>query len=439
MLKKILLCLISTVILSSCNISNSSVINNNSLKINLKDELTDINTQYNKKYWNEFLPTIKCDAKETLKERFDYCSNWIIGLLTSKSFYYKVCSFNRYKYDMDSIDDVIDIKSFINEIQNRKRVLNDINCKNTLNGNAWSEVPLRILSYNEDHRNYIGQYLNWYCKLLSNHWDMKFDKNYSNVKLNFYASYEYQEPQFYKESLNSERVLSICLSAIEMDLLTSNRLTSNIELFANYLISRKDNVAKAEVARYRKYFTDKQNELLANHIVSYYLSFSGEKKINVAKYLATYYILDDLFNNIKPNKFLDIIRKNRPENWFEVIIKKYLDNEFGTNYNKSYLTSFKKVILENKEDFKNTIFPKFRKYVTSVFRKLVETNNKIINLNDNYLEIRDKNKLIFPNTDEEYKSSLKVLKSLNCASGKVGLRNIDNIISYINLEQKYKK
>ena len=439
MFKKMSFYLISTLILSNCNVSNASSVNKNSLKYALSNELTNSNIQNNKQYWDEFLPTIKCDAKETLKERFDYCSNWILELLTSKVLYYKICSFNHYKYCIESIDEVIDIKSFINEIKNRKKVLDDINYKDTLNGNAWSEVPLRILSYNEDHRNYIGQHLNWSCRLLPNHWDMKFDKNYNNIKLNFYASYEYQEPKFYKESLNSEKVLSICLSAIEMDLLTSNHLTSNIELFANYLISRKDNVAKAEVARYRKYFNNKQNERLANYIVSYYLSFPGEKKINVAKYLATYYILNDLFNNVKPNKFLSIIKKHRTDDWFDVVIKKYLDNEFGTNYNKSYLESFKKIVLQNKEEFKQTIMPKFRQYIISVFRKLVETNHKIINLNDNYLKTRDTNKLLFPSTDEEYKSGLTVLRALNGASGKVGLRNIDSIITYLNLEPRYKK
>ena len=443
MIKGFLYCLISTVMLNSFNNLSASSINENSSENKQYNEITNNNTQNNKQYWDEFLPTIKCYAKETLKERFDCCTNWIIKLLNSKTLLYKISSFNRYKYIIDNIDEVIDIQNFTNEIKMRKNLLNDISNKENLNGNAWSEIPLRIFGYNEEHRRNIGQYLQWHCKLLDNHWNMKFKKNYEDVKLNFYASYEYQTPKFYeKKTIDSEQVLSVCLSAIEMDLLTSNHLTSNIELFANHLISKKDKVAEVEVNRYRKYFTDKQNKLLANHIFSYYLSFPRLKTINVAKYLTVYFILNDMFKNLKPNTFLLCIQKCRNENWFDVILNKYLDNEFGTKYNKSYLNSFKKVVLEDKTYFNNHLVPKFHKYIKMIFKKLIELHKGQIQCEyDDYLQrIEKEHKAIDKDIEKKYNTSLIVLNALNSAVAgyQSGFKTIENIIGYVDFKQKGK-
>lgn len=432
MLNKTLCYSIIILILNNFNTLNASIINENSLKDELHNELTINNMQNNTQYWNEFAQTIKCDAKETLKERFNHCTNWITTLLKSNNFFYKICSFNNYKYIIDSIDEIIDIGSFENEIKMRKNLLNDINNKEDLNGNAWSEIPLRIFGYNEEYSRYIGQYLFCNCKLLPNHWDMKFEKNYNNVKLNFYASYEYQTPKFYQDSINSEKALSICLSAIEMDLITSNHITSNIELFANHIITRKNDVAKAAIARYRKYFNDTQNELLARHIISYYLQFPGEKKMNIARYLTVYYVLNDIFKSLKPNKFLECIKNYKSEDWFDIIIQKYLDNEFGTNYNKSYLNSFKEIILKDKQYFNQKLMPAFQKYTTSIFRKLVETNKRKLENNYDLLKISNLNK------DKEYNYNIKTLRALNTAMPgyQVGSKTINNIITYLDFNKK---
>ena len=430
MIKGFLYCLISTVMLNNFNILNASSINENSSENKQHNEITNNNTQNNKQYWDEVLPTVKYDAKETLKKRFDRCTNWIIELLNSGDLLYKIRSFNRYKYaiNINSINDIMNMKNLTNEIEIRKNLLNDINNKEYLNGNAWSEIPLQIFGYGDDYIRNVGQYLQWNCELLDNHWNMTFKNNYDNVKLNFYASYEYQTPKLYNEkTLNSEEALSVCLSAIEMDLLTSENITGNIELFANYLVSRKDNNAKSEISRYRKYFNDKQNKLLEKHIISHYLSFPKHKGMNVAKYLTTDYILMDLTLHMKANQFLKCINKRKVNDWFDIVLNNYLDSKFGTNYNQDYLDSFKKIILADKTYFNNTLVPKFHKYVIVVFRKLVEKNNKIIHSDENY-------------KSNKYNTSIKILTALNgaVAGYQSGSKTIENIMSYIDFKQENK-
>ena len=439
MLVRSLLILINSVLVGNLNTLNASdKINKINIDYNFHKSL-DNNYECNKEYWDEFSQTIKCTAREILKERFYYCSDWLLKLLKSKELLIKINSINRYKYKYNNINDVINVSKFKEEINIRRELLDNISNKYKLNGNAWSEIPMIINGYNSEHQNQIGQYINWYCELLQNHWGMKFNNNYGNVKLSFYAAYEYQNPQFFYENINSEQTLSICMSSIEMDLLTSNKATNNIELFANYLISKKDKFAKQEITRYRKYLNDEQNDLLARHIIHYYLSFPKHKKINIAKYLTTDYVLIDLFNNIKANKFLQIINDYRTDNWFNIIIYKYLENEFGTKYNKSYLESFKKIILEDQEYFKGILLPKLREYSGSIFAKLVEVNSKIINNNKEYLKTR-KDKLFIPKNKKDYKNCIKILNVLNGATAgyQSGSKVINCIIKYLNLDTKYK-
>jgi len=223
-----------------------------------------------------------------------------------------------------------------------------------------------------------------------------------------------------------------------MDLLTSNNITSNIELFANHLISRKDNCAEEAINRYEKYFTEEQNALLAKHIISYYFSSLERKKNNIVKFLINKYLLNDLFKNMKPNQFLEYTKKYKPDDWFDIIIKQYLNNEFGTNYNKDHLNSLQNIIVNNMQSVKEMMLPKFRKYVASIFKKLMYINKKIMSFDDDYLQTRDTNTLKFPLTDTEWTSGLLALKILNCAGPIQGTQCVDNIISYLNLSPKYK-
>ncbi len=437
MVNRIFICLISTVILSNYNFSSASnTINNNNLKNELKKEEID-NTKHNQQYWEEFLPTIKCDARETLKDRFNYCTDKLLELITH-DFYNRARAIDHYKYEIDELKDIFDIEKLQNDINLRKQLFNCMCEKHKLKGHAWSVIPIRIFGYNEDHNNKICKCLFFENKLLHNHWDMKFDHGFYNIRLNFYPSYEYQEPRFYEKSLDSEKTLSICLSAIEMDLLTSNNITSNIELFANHLISRKDNCAEEAINRYEKYFTEEQNALLAKHIISYYFSSLERKKNNIVKFLINKYLLNDLFKNMKPNQFLEYTKKYKPDDWFDIIIKQYLNNEFGTNYNKDHLNSLQNIIVNNMQSVKEMMLPKFRKYVASIFKKLMYINKKIMSCDDDYLQTRDTNTLKFPLTDTEWTSGLLALDTLNCAGSITGTKCVDNIISYLNLSPKYK-
>ena len=439
MLGKLLICVIGIVITINCNNLNASnTINNNSLKEELNKETLD-NAKHNQQYWDEFLPTIKCDAKETLKDRFEYCTNNLINLLNN-DFYIKVRAIDHYAYDIDNIEDIIDMDNIKNEIKLRKDLLNCPCTKEKLKGRAWSTISIKLLGYNEDHQNKMGKILFYDTRLFNNHWDMKFDKGFHDIRLNFYPSYEYQEPRMYTKSLDSEKTLSICLSAIEMDLLTSNSITSNIELFANHLITRKNKCAVEAINRYEKYFTPEQNARLANHIISCSLSSLNSKKNNILKYLINKYLLDDLFKNMKPNKFLNYIKKYKPEDWFDVIIKHYLNDEFGTDYNKDYLKSMQSLLIDNLQSIKEIALPKFRKYVTSVITKLVEINKKIMNCDNNYLKKRNTNTVNIPLDDKEYTSGILALNALNGASAghQSGTKTTYNIINYLDLLQKNK-
>lgn len=400
-----LLSLIGTIVIINFSYSNSS-----SIKQDLVNKNTEI--QHDHQYWNEWLPILKCNAKETLKDRFEYCTNWLIKLIESKIFFNKTTPISySIDYDVNSIYDIIDIDQLKQEVELRKILLNDIHHIDELKGNAWSTIPLIINGCNPDHQKKIGQYLQWDCNLLPNHWYMSFEKCYKNVKLHFYPSYEYQFPEFYANSFNSEQVLSICLSGIEMDLITSNELTSNIELFANQLIFKMDKFASNEIKRYVKYLTKEQNVLLAKHILSYYLSFPLVKQHNIAKYLLKHYVLQDLFKSMRPNQFLAHTKHVRTDDWCDVIIRKYLDNEFGTEYNKQYLELFKTIIMKNKEKINSILLPYFIKYITIIFNELVATNKKNNNLNA--------------------KQETKLLALFGAFDGN---RTIDNIMSYVNFQ-----
>ena len=437
MIKHVFLCLISTLIFNNYNISSASnTINNNCLKDDLKQEEID-NTKHNQQYWDEFLPTIKCDARETLKDRFEYCTDRLVDFITH-DFYNRARAIDNYKYEVDELKDIFDIEKLKCDISLRKQLFNCMCEKHKLKGHAWSAIPIRIFSYNEDHHNKIGKCLFLDSKLLHNHWDMKFDHGFNNIRLNLYSSYEYQEPKFYEKSLDSEKTLSICLSAIEMDLLTSNNITSNIELFASHLISRKNNCAVEAINRYEKYFTEAQKAQLAKHIISYYFSSLEKKKDNVAKHLINKYLLGDLFRNMKPNQFLKYIKKYRPDDWFDIVIKQYLNNEFGTNYNKDHLNSLQNVIINNMQLAKEMMLPTFRQYVAVILTKLVDINRKIMNFDDKYLETRDTKTLTFPLTDAEWTSGLLALAGLNCPSSNKDYKSMENIIRYLNLSPKYK-
>ena len=397
-----LLSLVGTII-----ILNLSYVNSSSIKQDVQSE---------KQYWNEWLPIIKNNARETVKERFEFCTNWLINLLESKDFFYKTTSFKcSYDYDISNINDIIEIDKLKEEIELRKILLNDIYHIDELNGNAWSEIPLVIPGCNPDHQKKIGEHLQRDCELVSNHWYMSFEKCYQNVKLNFYPSYEYHQPRFYQKSLNFEETLSICLSGIEMDLITSNELTSNIELFANHLIFKMDKSASNEIKRYVKYLTREQNILLAKHIMSYYLSFPVVKQHNVAKYLLKHYVLQDLFKNMRPNQFLAHTKNVRTDDWCDVIIRKYLDNEFGTEYNKQYLESFKTIIMKNKGKLNEILLPEFTKYITVIFNKLVKKNKDMIQ------------------DDAIYKRLLALYVAFD------GNKIIDNIMSYVRFNTGVRK
>ena len=438
MIKKALLLLISACVFSNINNSNaSSTIRNKTLKHELSKEMED-NSAHNQQYWNEFLPTIKCDAKETVKDRFDYCTDKLLEFLT-KDFYKKAVAIDNYKYEVEEIDDIIDIENLKKEIDLRKSLLNCSCRKNELKNNAWSQLPLIVYSYNDDQRNKIGRMLFYNNNLLRNHWDMKFTPGFNNIKLNFYPSYEFQEPQFFKNSVDSEKTLSICLSAIEMDLLTSNNITSNIELFASRLISKKNDCADKAIARYEKYFTKEQNAMLARHIISYYLSSLEKKNNNIAKNLINKYLLPDLFNNMKPNQFLKAINNYRTDDWFDAVIKQYLQDAFGTSYNKDYLKSLQTLILDNLKSIKPLVLPVFKKYTSVIFSKLININRKIIDNDKEYLKTRhDIKKLKYPKNKEEYELGNKILTALYGASAQTGIRSIDNIISYLPLNSDQK-
>lgn len=405
-----ILSLIGTIVIINFSYSNSSCI---------KQKFVNKNTeiQHDQQYWDEWLPVLKCDAKEVLKDRFEYCTDWLIKLIESQDFFYKTTPTSYISdYDINSVYDIIDIDKLKQEIELRKILLNnDMHHVDELNGNAWSAIPLLIKGCNPDHQKKIGQYLQWECGLLPHHWTMSLEKCYENVKLHFYSAYEYQDPNFYKTSLNSEKALSICLSGIEMDLITSNELTSNIELFANHLIFKMDKSASNEIKRYVKYLTREQNILLAKHIMSYYLSFPVVKQHNVAKYLLKHYVLQDLFKNMRPNQFLAHTKNVRPDNWCDVIIRKYLDNEFGTEYNKQYLESFKTIIMKNKGKLNEILLPEFTKYITVIFNKLVKKNKDMIQ------------------DDAIYKRLLALYVAFD------GNKIIDNIMSYVRFNTGVRK
>ena len=150
------LTVISTTLLINFSNSNASSFKQEFFSGDIAD-----NIQHDQQYWNEWLPVIKCDAKETLRDRFEYCTNWLINLLESKPFYNKIIPFNyEYDYDIKDINDVIDIKKLKEEIAIRKILLDDIEHKCKLNGNAWSEIPLIINGYNKEHQRKIGSHLN---------------------------------------------------------------------------------------------------------------------------------------------------------------------------------------------------------------------------------------------------------------------------------------
>ncbi len=434
MIKKAILYIISTCILSNIEYSNAS-----NLKHKVNEQI-NINTNNNQQYWDEFLPTLKCDAKLTLIERFDYCTDKLINFLTN-DFYKKAIKLDNYKYfDCNQqIDDIIDIEKLKNEIKLRKQLLHCLCYKHELKGNAWSQLPLTVFSYNDDHRNKLCKTLFWDNALLHNHWDMKFDKGFNNIKLNFYPSYEYQDPYFYSKYIDAEEILSTCLSAIEMDLATSNNITSNIELFANRLISKKNNCAIEAINRYEKYLTKEQNAMLAKHIISYYFSSFDNKNNNIAKHLINKYLLNDLFKNMKPNQFLTAIKHYKTDDWFDAVIKQYLADTFGTSYNKEYLKSLQRVILTNMKDIKTIALPIFRKYISVIFENLTYINQKIINKDDKYLATRkDKKNLIIPLTKEQERIGKNITRALYGASANTGIRSIDNIISYLSLSKENK-
>lgn len=437
MIRQVVFYIFSTIIISNINNIKASNIENPN---NFKRELSkDIETQ---QYWDEILPTLKHVAKDTLRDRFNYCTDNLLVFLT-KDFYNEAIKIDNYKYfdGNQEIDAIIDIDKLKKEINIRKTLLNCLCRKNELQNNAWSQLPLTLFSYNDDHRSKLCKTLFYDNALLENHWDMKFDKEFNNIKLNFYPSYEYQKPYFYSEEIDSEETLSTCLSAIEMDLSTSNNITSNIELFANRLISKKNNCAKKAIDRYEKYFTKEQNAMLAKHIISYYFSSLEKKNNNIAKILINKYLLQDLFKNMAPNKFLKAINNYRTNDWFDAVIKQYLNDTFGTSYNKNYLKSIQSVILENMKDFKKFVLPVFKKYVSVIMSKLIDINRKIVNNDTEYLKKRnDIDTLNYPTNKKEYTIANNILTALYGASAKTGIRSIDNIISYLSLspEQKFK-
>ena len=349
---------------------------------------------------DELLPIMKSIAKETLADRFNYCTDWLRNNVVKSS---RINPYNDY-IDWDQLNHDIEI---------RKQCLNDLEGNiNQLNNLPWSSIPINIDTENTTTKRRIFGKLLWFPQLYSNYWTVTSASSDKPICLQLNCSYELHDSSNLK-NIDDEEVLATCLSEIEMDLSTAPNLYGEsipeiIKIFFYYLGSRvNDNTS--EIARYNKYFTKVQNDLLAKQMLSYYLVFPSKHKeqTKLCKYLA----FDIIRNAFKETNYEYFIFQN--DNLLRENVTVYLQDNlaFGSDSTK---------IVEN--------IPKFAQEIL---------NDNTLNLKDilisdwnKYSKLSAHNAVKFRHSHPKYNN--KIISSLNVAGSVVGTKVIDNILDYLD-------